>query len=212
MLSVLQYSVTLLLYFTISYPCILLFQSEFCLSLQDCGQFQPFEIVSNSRTKRNETRKLRVFSFPLPSRFSFLDLKIKNHRTNNFIRLESFLLIIIINFLLSKISNSLINTRSREIEGKREQTIINNIPYYYYPYCTGISDRIPFNLPLPSLHLVSTLERYIVMRAPTRILTFSPISVTKGAPRCLPLVSDSASGRAIAREFEIQINTERVHR
>lgn len=150
MLSVLQYSVTLLLYFTISYPCILLFQSEFCLSLQDCGQFQPFEIVSNSRTKRNETRKLRVFSFPLPSRFSFLDLKIKNHRTNNFIRLESFLLIIIINFLLSKISNSLINTRSREIEGKREQTIINNIPYYYYPYCTGISDRIPFNFPLPS--------------------------------------------------------------
>lgn len=37
MLSVLQYSVTLLLYFTISYPCILLFQSEFCLSLQDRG-------------------------------------------------------------------------------------------------------------------------------------------------------------------------------
>lgn len=178
--------------------------------------------------ERNETkRKLRVFSFLRDTRFSFLDLKRKkkiitessyksHHRTNHFIRLESNFLLITMHFLLSAFENFKpgLNTYSRETEGKREQTIINKFPTIITLLHRDIQpNSLLRNLPLPpTLRSECRRERYIVTRAPTRILTFSPISVTKGAPRCLPLVSDSASGRAIAREFEIQINTERVHR
>lgn len=184
------------------------------------------EIVSNSRTKRNETK---VTSFFPPSRYKIFFLRFKkkkkiitessyksHHRTNHFIRLESNFLLITIHFLLSAFENFKpgLNTYSRETEGKREQTIINKFPTIITLLHRDIQpNSLLRNLPLPpTLRSECRRERYIVTRAPTRILTFSPISVTKGAPRCLPLVSDSASGRAIAREFEIQINTERVHR
>lgn len=159
MLSVLQYCV--IFYYP---PCILLFQSEFCLSLQDCGQFQPLKLFRIP--ERNETkRKLRVFFLPSRYKIFFLRFKKKkkiitessyksHHRTNHFIRLESNFLLITIHFLLSAFENFKpgLNTYSRETEGKREQTIINKFPTIITLLHRDIQpNSLLRNLPLPSL-------------------------------------------------------------